>query len=259
MARAVFFSTLSLQSAMTSTFSTHATGKKSIAIMQPYFLPYLGYFQLIEAVDKFVVFDDVNYIRGGWINRNRMLVHGSPHLFTIPLQGASQNRRICDIALLGDAIWRDKLLRTFNQAYGQAPHHRKVMDVLERIVHFPSLQLDRFLLNSLQQLMRYMGIQTELHATSRTYANDALAGEHRIIDICVREGASDYVNPSGGTNLYHHDNFAREGIALHFLQSRASHYPQGKHAHVAGLSIIDVLMHNSPGAITQLLAERDFA
>ncbi|SDA81077.1 MULTISPECIES: WbqC family protein [unclassified Janthinobacterium] len=230
---------------------------KTIAIMQPYFLPYLGYFQLLAAVDKFVLLDDVNYIRGGWINRNRMLMNGAPHLFTLPLQGASQNRRICDIALTEETAWRDKLLRSINQAYGRAPYYAHVIGLLEQTLHSPHPQLDQFLLNSLRQAMRYLGLETELVPTARAYANDELSGDRRIIDICVREGATRYINPIGGTSLYRQEDFQQHGIALHFLQSRPTSYHQGKHPHVAGLSIIDVMMNNAPATIKQLLMEKD--
>lgn len=225
--------------------------------MQPYFLPYLGYFQLIAAVDKFVVLDDVNYIRGGWINRNRLLMQGEPKLFTIPLAGASQNRRICDIELFDEDLWREKLLRTVQQAYARAPYYQKILPLLEEILHFPSLHLDSFLLNSLRQIMHYLSLQTELQPTSRLYCNHALAGEQRIIDICVREDANNYINPIGGTALYKREYFAQQDITLKFLQSRPTSYQQGKYAHISGLSIIDVLMYNSTIAIAGLLQERD--
>lgn len=230
---------------------------KTIAIMQPYFLPYLGYFQLIAAVDKFVVLDDVNFIQRGWINRNRMLMNGAPHLFTLPLRGASQNRLICDLELVDDGAWRNKLLRTLHQAYGRAPYYAQVSGMLDDMLGFPSVRLDLFLLHSLQLVMRYLGLDTALEPTSRSYGNAGLSGEQRIIDICRREGASDYINPIGGVGLYQGAHFEREGIALHFLQSRPVIYPQGKNQHISGLSIIDVLMYNAPVAVQHLLKEKD--
>lgn len=229
----------------------------SVAIMQPYFLPYLGYFQLIAAVDKFVVLDDVNFIQRGWINRNRILVNGAPHLFTLPLRGASQNRLICDLELVDDDLWREKFLRSLRQAYGRAPCYRHVSGILEQMLHYPSARLDLFLVNSLQLVMRYLALDTEVVSTSRVYGNAELSGEQRIIDICRREGASDYINPAGGTSLYQRAHFEQYGIALRFLHSRPVSYAQGKKEHISGLSIIDVLMYNAPSAIHQLLQEKD--
>lgn len=233
------------------------TRMTSVAIMQPYFLPYLGYFQLIAAVDKFVVLDDVNFIQRGWINRNRMLMNGAPHLFTLPLRGASQNRLICDLELVGDGVWREKLLRSLRQAYGRAPCYAQVSGMLEQMLHFPSVRLDLFLLNSLQLVMRYLALDTAVVSTSRLYGNAGLSGEQRIIDICRREGASDYINPAGGVSLYQRAHFEQHGIALHFLNSRPVAYPQGKNQHISGLSIVDVLMYNAPSAVQQLLKEKD--
>ena len=229
----------------------------TIAIMQPYFLPYLGYFQLIAAVDKFVLLDDVNYIQRGWINRNRLLAHGAPQLFTVPLRGASQNRLICDIELLDQPVWREKLLRTLHQAYGRAPRYHAVAGMLERILHYPTTRLDAFLLNSLREVLDYLPLPTPLVATSRVYDNAALAGQQRILDICRREGATRYINPIGGRELYQHAAFAQQGVALHFLQTRQISYSQGRQTHVPWLSIVDVLMYNEVPVIQQLLMEKD--
>lgn len=229
----------------------------TLAIMQPYFLPYLGYFQLLAAVDKFVLLDDVNYIQRGWINRNRLLAHGAPQLFTVPLRGASQNRLICDIELLDQPAWRDKILRTLRQAYGRAPHYRAVAGMLERIMHYPTQRLDVFLLNSLREVLDYLSLATPLVASSRVYGNAALGGQERILDICRREGATRYINPIGGRELYQAAAFAQQGVSLRFLQSRQISYPQGRQAHVPWLSIVDVLMYNDLPLIQQLLMEKD--
>lgn len=228
-----------------------------LAIMQPYFLPYLGYFQLLAAVDKFVLFDDVNYIQRGWINRNRLLINGAAHIFTVPLQSASQNRLICDITLFEERAWRDKLLRTLRQAYARAPYYRCVAKLLERVIDHPTLQLDHFLLNSLREVMSYLSLETELINTSRIYGNASLSGQDRILDICIKEQANYYINPIGGTALYQREAFLKHDIALQYLQSRPISYPQGKNTPVSGLSIVDVLMYNSPLVVRQFLTEKD--
>jgi WbqC-like protein family len=230
---------------------------KTIAIMQPYFLPYIGYIQLLAAVDKFVVLDDVNYINRGWVNRNRLLLNGVAHTFTVPLRGASQNRLICDIELVGEKSWRGKLMRTIRQAYGHAPCYAPIFALLERVVNYPSVRLEEFLLNSLREIVRYLSLEVEIVSTSRVYKNAHLKGQERILDICLQERADAYINPIGGLDLYDRTSFLEQGIQFSFLRSRPVIYPQGKNEYVPWLSILDVLMFNEPSAVRQLLVEID--
>ena len=225
--------------------------------MQPYFLPYIGYIQLLSAVSKFVVFDDVNYINRSWINRNRILLNGVVHTFTVPLRGASQNRLICDIELASDHIWRDKFMRTIRQAYGQAPCYEPAYALLERIVNYSSVRLDEFLLNSLREIVGYLSLKVEIVSTSRIYKNANLKGQDRILDICRKEKTDVYINPIGGVDLYDRVVFLEQDIQLYFLQSRQISYPQGNGEYIPWLSILDVLMFNDPPAVRQLLAEID--
>jgi hypothetical protein len=228
-----------------------------IAIMQPYFLPYLGYFQLMAAVDKFVVLDDVNFINKGWINRNRLLLNGRAHTFTVPLKGASQNRRICDIDLVDEPFWREKLLKTIRQAYAKAPCFDEMFSLIEHIVNFPARQLNEFLLNSLREMARTLQLSVDIVESSRSYGNADLKAQARIIDICKREGATTYVNAIGGTELYDRQAFAKQGIGLHFLQPYPVDYPQNSATHVPWLSMLDVLMFNPVQIVRDLLHQRE--
>lgn len=225
--------------------------------MQPYFLPYIGYFQLIAAVDKFVILDDVNYIHRGWINRNRLLLNGKPHTFTVPLHAASQNKLICDMTLASEQGWRDKLMRTIRQAYGKAPCCDSASTLLERIIFYPAMQLDTYLLNSLQEIVRYLSLDVTIESSSRIYKNTQLKGQERIQDICHQEHAGIYVNPIGGVDLYDRNSFSEQGITLYFLKSHAMSYPQGRGEYVPWLSILDVLMFNEPPVIRQFLTKMD--
>ncbi len=231
--------------------------KSNLAIMQPYLFPYIGYFQLMSAVDRFVVFDDVNYINRGWINRNRILLNGAAYTFTVPLLAASQNRLICEIELVKETIWRDKLLRTLQLAYSKAPFYALTAELLGSIIQFPTQRLDEFLLNSLRELTRYLALDLEIVATSRKYQNSHLKGQERILDICLKEQAAKYINPIGGVELYDKDTFSAKGVELFFLKSRPIDYPQGKAEHIPWLSIIDVLMFNDANSCRQLLLEKD--
>ncbi|WP_413458132.1 WbqC family protein [Herbaspirillum huttiense] len=228
--------------------------RHKLAIMQPYFLPYIGYFQLMEKVDAFVVFDDVSFINKGWINRNRICINGAAHLFTIPLLNASQNRRICDIAISPDMSWRKKLLKTFHQAYLKAPQFERVFPLVEEILLFPSDQLSAFLLNSIEQIHKRLELRTELIPSSRCYGNAEIKGQERIIDICRQEDAHVYINPPGGKELYDENAFAAAELELKFLTPVLDPYPQGGSPFLAGLSIIDVLMNNDPSAISRHLS-----
>ncbi|MEI6707785.1 MAG: WbqC family protein [Methylococcales bacterium] len=230
---------------------------ETIAIMQPYFLPYIGYFQLLAAVNKFVVLDDVNYINRGWVNRNRLLVNGTAHTFTIPLSGASQNKLICDIELVSDNSWRDKLVRTIRQSYKHAPCYTAVSELLESLINYPAMRLDEFLLNSLNEIVCYLSLDVEIVSSSRFYNNAQLKGQERILNICQQEHADVYINPIGGIDLYDRASFLEQDIQLYFLRSRPLSYSQGKTEHIPWLSILDVLMFNEPAAVRQLLTERD--
>ncbi len=228
-----------------------------LAVMQPYLLPYIGYFQLMAAVDRFVLFDDVNYIQRGWINRNRILLDGRPHRFTLPLRGASQNRRICEIERMDDPSWAPRLLRIIHQAYGRAPYYAAVAPLLERILGNPAVLLADYLRHSLEAVHNHLGLGCELVPSSRVYGNAALRGQDRILDICLQEGAEFYINAIGGAALYDCDAFGAQGVSLRFLRSHQTNYPQWGDAHLPWLSIIDALMFNSISELRRLLCEHD--
>ena len=215
-----------------------------LAVMQPYFLPYLGYFQLMSAVDRFVVYDDVRFIKRGWINRNRILVNGRDHLFTVPLSDASQNRYINEIRLVAETAWKGKLLRTIELAYRRAPCFEQTYPLVREIVNFPERNLAAYLRNGLLAIRDYLGILTTIIATSDAYQNRELKGAARILDICRREKASVYVNASGGKELYDRDTFRSNGIALRFVEPLDFRYEQFGGEFQAALSIVDVLMFN---------------
>lgn len=224
--------------------------------MQPYLLPYIGYYQLLACVDRFVVFDDVNFISRGWINRNRILLNGQPYLFTLPLAGASQNRLICEIELHeSTARWREKFMRTVRQAYGAAPQYAAVAPVLERVLWASERGLSAYLCRSLREVSGYLDLGCEIVESSRCYGNAQLKGQQRILDICRQEAAGCYVNLPGGAALYSPEAFAEQQIELRFLQPREQAYSQGGPDHIPWLSIIDVLMFNSVSEVRRLLNE----
>ncbi|QDK79616.1 WbqC family protein [Spirosoma sp. KCTC 42546] len=230
----------------------------TLAIMQPYFLPYIGYMQLMNAVDTFVLYDDVAFINRGWVNRNRLLINGQEHLFTVPLKDASQNKRINEVHLADDPKWRSKLLKTIEQGYRKAPCYQTVMPITEKIINFTTDSIADLIYFSLVELSQYMGITTRLVQSSTIYANGELKAQERILDICRQENAQRYINPIGGIELYDKPTFAQAGIELNFIKSTKVDYTQfnrgdGRNEFVPWLSIIDILMFNDIATVRTML------
>ena len=221
--------------------------------MQPYFFPYIGYWQLIHAVDRFVIYDDVNYMKGGWINRNRILINGGPTYITVPLQRASPNKRICDISVQSSTVWRDKLARSIKIAYSQSPCFVEAFPVIETVIQYESDNLSEYLANQLRTLSAFIGIQTEFVLNSRSYRNNGLTGQERVIDICKHEDANTYINAQGGQGLYDRGTFAQSGLDLKFLIPSPVKYKQFGGTCVPWLSIVDVMMFNSKSQLRTLL------
>jgi WbqC-like protein family len=210
--------------------------------MQPYFFPYLGYWQLMNFVDRFVIYDDVNYIRRGWINRNRILINGEPRYLTVPVSEASQNKKICDLTIDDSTIWRGKLLKSIEIAYKKSKWFDEVFPVLQGIVLCEERGLADYLRYQLVRLADFLDIDTVLIGSSRSYVNDDMHGQARILDICRREESDIYVNAEGGFALYDSMAFDEAGVALQFIRINPKEYQQRAATFVPNLSIIDVLM-----------------
>jgi len=190
-----------------------------LAIMQPYLFPYIGYFQLIKVVDKFVILDDVNFIKKGWINRNRILVNRREYLFSVPLKHASQNKLIKDVQISNEIDWKNKLIKTIELSYKKAPYFNEVIMLIKDIILYDEDNLSKYILNSLIQLNKYLAIATKIVPTSVIYNNSHLTGQKKIIDICLQENATHYINTIGGKELYDLNIFANHGIKLSFIKS----------------------------------------
>lgn len=226
-----------------------------IAIMQPYFLPYIGYFQLINAVDCFVVYDDIKYTKRGWINRNRFLLDGRDELFSLSLSKDSDALDIRDRRLAPD-FDRAKLLNRIAEAYRRAPCFDAVMPLLRQIVGHREDNLFAFLHTSLLHACGFLGIATPLVVSSTLRVDRGLRGQERVLAICHELGADTYVNAIGGQGLYARDTFAAHDIELRFLQSQPLTYPQFGAPFVPWLSILDVMMFNTQESISRNLLTR---
>lgn len=225
-----------------------------LGIMQPYFAPYLGYFQLINAVDKFVVYDDIQYTKKSWIRRNRVLCGHQPEWLIIPLESSSDTLDICKKHIAPD-FDRKKMLRKLKANYERAPFFETIFPLAERIITYEKRNLFDFLLHSLNQFCAELRIKTPIVISSTLGIDPTLRSQARVIATAMSCQADSYINPIGGIELYDSAVFAAHGIDLHFLKMKEIHYPQWSDTHVPYLSILDVLMFNSPDRVQELLGE----
>ena len=223
-----------------------------LGIMQPYFLPYLGYWQLMNAVDTYVVYDDVAYIKGGWINRNNFLVQGNAKLFTFSLDGAGSYKLINEISVKDDFANFRKLLQ-FN--YTKGPFFNECMELTERIISYDKSNLGKFLYNSIKVIADYLDFDTKILLSSEIKKDNSLKGKDKVIHICKLLGADEYYNAIGGQELYDKDEFALNGIKLSFVKTNITPYKQLKNDFVPGLSIMDLLRFNSKEQVKEMLAD----
>ncbi len=231
-----------------------------IGIMQPYFFPYIGYFQLISAVDRFVFYDDVNFIKQGWINRNRILCNNKPLMFSVPISNMSSFVKIHDtyIDLPQFSKWEKRYLKTLNQSYSKAKYFDTIyLGVRQLLRNKQYKTIAELAIESVFWVMNYLGIETEVIPTSRVYRNESLKKEERLLDICFKENSDIYINPIGGQKLYSKTFFKKNGIDLYFLESCIREYRQFDNSFVPGLSIIDVMMFNSVSKIRKMLNDTE--
>ena len=224
-----------------------------IGIMQPYFVPYIGYFQLLNAVDKYVIYDDVHYIKGGWINRNRILINGEPSYFNVPLKGASPNKLINEVEVNNEDVLIQKNLRMLEGAYKKAPYFEDVYKLMEDILKCGKDNLAEYLAYSIKKICEYLDINTELIISSQMNKDNSLKGKEKVVAICHELGGDEYYNAIGGQELYSYDYFEENNLKLSFVSTDKIEYKQFNNEFVPYLSIIDVMMFNSKEEIKKIL------
>ena len=225
-----------------------------LAIMQPYFLPYPGYFQLIAAVDVFVVYDNIKYVKSGWINRNRLCRNGEAATFSLPLKHASDSFEVRERELAA-AFDPEKLLNQFRGAYGRAPQFARVFAWLEQVIRHGERNLFRYLDHSIRAACDLLTVGTEIRTSSDIAIDHTLKKQDKVLALCRAAGARTYVNAIGGTELYDKEEFRRQGVELQFLRSKPFEYPQLEPAFVPSLSIVDALMFNSLETVRARVAD----
>lgn len=224
------------------------------AIMQPYFFPYIGYWQLINAVDKFVIYDNIQYTKKGWINRNRFLLNGKDEIFSIPLKKDSDYKNVAE-RFISPVFDKKNLISKFQNAYSKAPHKKEILPLLEDIVYYENSNLFEYIYNSVLKVCNYLDINTQIIISSTIDINHSLKSKDKVIALVKALNGSEYINPIGGVELYDKQEFENNGIKLNFLKANEIKYNQNAETFVPWLSIIDVLMFNSKEEIKNMLEE----
>lgn len=227
-----------------------------IAIMQPYIFPYIGYFQLVNAVDRFVFYDDVNFIKGGWIHRNRIAINSEPSFFTVPLQKKSSFIPINEIKINEELYdkWRDKFLRTLDINYKKAPFFNDAYALIETILNKTNDSLSDLAIDGIRLTSDYLNINKSFEKSSLNFAETmGLQKADRLIQISKLSGATIYVNPSGGKALYSEKYFNEKQITLKFIENGLDTYERFNNTSILGLSIIDILMFCDKNQINKML------
>ncbi|MDP2685279.1 MAG: WbqC family protein [bacterium] len=223
-----------------------------IAIMQPYFFPYIGYFQLVNAVDVFIIYDNIKYTKKGWINRNRILQNGKDTLISLAIKSDSDYLHVCDREI-SESFNKNSFLNRIKGAYRNAPYFAQVYPMLEGIIKYENSNLFTFLHNSIMQALNKLDITTKIEISSNIDIDHNLKSQDKVIALCKALGATTYINAIGGIDLYSKTAFSNNNIDLKFIKSNPLVYTQFKHEFCPWLSIIDVMMFNSIGNIHEYL------
>ncbi|PLR90843.1 WbqC family protein [Bacillus sp. T33-2] len=225
-----------------------------IALMQPYLFPYIGYFQLIQAVDKFVIYDDVQYIKGGWINRNKILVNNQEFLFTFSIEQGKMQSKINERMLSSKYRYeKEKFVKTIVQNYRKAPFFQDTIKLIDKILSSEQINLSNLIYKSILCLNEYLDIPTEVILSSSINKNGLGSAQDSVIEIVNLLRGNTYINAIGGVQLYSKHTFKMKDIDLLFLKPTEISYPQFGYPFISNLSIIDVLMFNSRDNIKDLL------
>lgn len=214
------------------------------AIMQPYYFPYIGYFQLIESVDLFIVYDNIKYTKKGWVNRNRILQNGKGTIFSLNLSKDSDYLDVCDRELSATYNYK-KFLNQIRENYQRAPFFKQTFPLIEEIAQYEEVNLFKFIHNSIVKICDHLGIKTKIQISSAVSIDHSLKSQSKVLALCQAVGSSTYINAIGGIDLYAKNDFLEKGVSLKFIKSKSFEYPQFSNKFIPWLSIIDVMMFNS--------------
>ena len=215
--------------------------------MQPYIFPYIGYFNLLNSCDVFVLYDDVNFIKRGWINRNRVLSSNNEVMFSVPLANQSQNLAINEVALANYERFKVKFLRTIEHCYSKAIHFEVGFNYVTEVLNKEFITISELASCSVEVAKERLNLQCEILTSSKRFADTkGMERSRRLINMAKILGCTRYVNSVNGSFLYDRNEFSKNGIELNFIKPTLLPYRQynAKEFH-AGLSIIDLMMNLS--------------
>ncbi len=214
--------------------------------MQPYFMPYIGYFQLINSVDEFIIYDNIQYTKKGWINRNRILVNRKDQLITLPLKKDSDYLNVVEREL--SESWdkdKSKMLNVIKSSYNKAPYFQEIFELISKCLNYSEVNLFKFIYNSIILINDYLEIKTPIIISSTINIDHTLKSQEKVLSLCKSQNAKIYINSIGGIELYDKETFKQNNIELNFIKSNLIQYKQFNTEFISWLSIIDVLMFNS--------------
>ena len=219
---------------------------KKVAIMQPYIFPYIGYFQLIKSVDEFIIYDNIQYTKKGWINRNRILVNDKDQLITLPIKKDSDYLNVIDREL--SESWdkdKKKILNVIKSSYHKAPYFQETYELISKCLNNEEKNLFKFIFDSIININEFLEIKTKMVVSSTINIDHSLKSKDKVITLCKARNASIYINAIGGMELYDKEEFKQHQINLNFIKSNPIRYKQFIDEFVPWLSIIDMMMFNS--------------
>lgn len=225
-----------------------------IGIMQPYFLPYIGYWQLLNLVDKYVLYDNIEFTKKGWIHRNRFLNNGTDVLVSLPLKKDSDYLDVRE-RYISDSFDRKVFLKRIDTYYHRAPYFKEVYPLIQDIIVFEKDNLFEYIEHSIQLICEYLDIKTEIIISSTLQYDNSKKGQDKVLAICQELNATEYYNAIGGMTLYDVNEFQRNGIILKFLKADFIEYEQFKNEFISNLSILDVLMFNAKDTVKDYLGK----
>lgn len=225
-----------------------------LAIMQPYFMPYIGYFQLIKSVDEFVIYDNIQYTKKGWINRNRILTNGKDQLITLSIKKDSDYLNVIDREL-AESWDKDKIkmLNVIKSSYSKSPYFQEAFSLISQCINNSEKNLFKFIFDSILMINDYLEIKTPIVISSTIDIDHDLKSQDKVLSLCKKQKADVYINSIGGMELYDKETFKQNGVELNFIKTNPIKYQQFNNEFVPWLSIIDVIMFNSKEQIQEYL------